>query len=168
MTGLKKIACKIYLLVADILLLGFNLIKTLNIPTRKRKGNLLSSLFIFFIGLIEKLNLFEHGVFSIALLFKKKYVRKIILVIGFLLFLLSLFEWTGDKKLCNSNQIANTERSSSNIVSGIKNNDPTHLSNTCGKLNTVKEQDEVVTKFLNSFTYSSHVKKFLLIRSLRI
>ncbi len=99
----------------DIFLLGYKVIKQLSLPNRTRKGNLLSSLFIFFIAIIERLNFFEHGIFSMAALFRNKYVKQTIFLVGFILFLLSLFEWTGNQRLSNKAEIASTERVNSGV-----------------------------------------------------
>lgn len=59
---------------------------------------MLSSLFLFFVGIVEWLSYFEHGVFSIVSVLRKKYAKQAIFIIGGILFLLSLVEWSGDQR----------------------------------------------------------------------
>lgn len=95
MQEIKKIISKIFVLVLDILLFAFRILKQIVLPGKKRKGNILSSLFVFFVGTIERLFPFEHGFFKMAAIFKLKYLRQGVIIIGALLFLLSSFEWAG-------------------------------------------------------------------------
>src|SRR5258708_39268614 len=76
MTELKKIVRKIFMLFLDITLFTIKIIKGIILPNRKTKGNILSSLFVFFIGAVEILNQFEHGIFQMTKVFKLKHVRK--------------------------------------------------------------------------------------------
>jgi hypothetical protein len=62
------------------------------LPNRKRKGNLLNTLFLFYIGFIENIQHFEHRRFKVADLFQHKLVRKGMMLFSFLLFLLTSFE----------------------------------------------------------------------------
>jgi hypothetical protein len=165
MSELKNISLKVFALIMDIILLGYKIIKQLSLPNRRKKGNILSSLFIFFIGIIERLNFFEHGIFSMAAIVRKKYIKQTIFIIGFILFLLSLFEWTADQRLSNKAEIASTEQLHSNVVSIIKKAKVLCCSR---QLNSDKEQLEFHTSFHNSFAYSLPIKRFLFIRSLRI
>ena len=93
MPEIKKIANKVFLLILEILLFTFQTVKQLILPNKKRKGNILSSLLVFFIGVIERLNCFEHGLFKLANVFKLKYLRHSVMVISVFLFFLSSFEW---------------------------------------------------------------------------
>ena len=95
MIGVKQIAAKVLVVLIDVFLLSYRILRQLALPTRKRKGNLLSSLFNLFAALIERLNCFEHGIFSMAAIFRKKYIKQCLLVVGGFLFILSLFEWSG-------------------------------------------------------------------------
>jgi len=94
MTELKKIIYKVFILILEVVLFSIRIIKHIVFPNKKRKGNILYSLFIFFVGIVEILNRFEHGIFVMTKVFQQKYVRKGILITGIFLFLLSSFEWT--------------------------------------------------------------------------
>lgn len=103
-----------------------------------------------------------------ASLFRKKYVRQTIFIIGFLLFLFSLFEWTGDERLLNRGEIAGTEQLSSKIVSEktiIKKAEVLCCINQPGSAN---QQFKSYILSYTSFSHSLPVKRFLFIRSLRI
>lgn len=93
MSEIKQISIKIWVTLIDILLFAYKIISQIILPNKRTKGNVLTSLFTFFIGLIERLNQFEHGFFNIATLLKQKYVKRTVLIVGSVLFLLSSFEW---------------------------------------------------------------------------
>lgn len=76
MSEIKIIIVKILVLVLDILLFALQTVKQIILPNRRRKGNILSSLFDFFIGTLERIFHFEHGFFRMAVLFKHKYSGK--------------------------------------------------------------------------------------------
>jgi len=168
MQEIKNIICEIFLLIADILAFTYHTIKQIIFPNRKRKGNFLSTLFIFFIGIIERLNLFEHSFFKMGNFFRKKYVKQPIFFIGSVLFLLSLFEWTGDQRFSYKAEIASTKQLPSNlsVEKKIIKPDPVNAFTYEKSLN--KTHPEFYSPFNSSFTYSLLVKKFLLIRNLRI
>lgn len=92
MGGFKKIVIKILGLVIDILLLGISVIKQIVLPGKSGKGNILSSILIFFIALVERLDLFEHGFFKMANVFRQKYVRRTVIIFAGILFILASFE----------------------------------------------------------------------------
>ena len=96
MAEIKKIITKVFFLIVDIFLFGYNIAKQVILPYGCKKGNILSSLFIFFIGLIERLHSFGHGISCISNLLKNKYIKNSLLIVGGFLFLLSSIEWTGD------------------------------------------------------------------------
>lgn len=102
MHEIKKIIHKVCLLIIDILLFGYKTGKQIILPARRKKGNLLSSLFIFFVGIIERIGSFEHGVFRMAILLRQKYIKQSLLIVAGLLFLLSSVEWSGDKNFSNN------------------------------------------------------------------
>jgi hypothetical protein len=99
MLEIKKIIYKILLIILDIALFTFQTARQLVLPNTKRKGNILSSLFIFFIGIVERLNHFEHGFFKIANIFKLKYLKQTVLIVAAFLFFLSSFEWKAERTL---------------------------------------------------------------------
>lgn len=66
--------------------------KQITLPNRKRKGNLLNLSFLFFIGMVENLQGFEHRNFKMADLLQHRFVRKGLMLFTFLLFFLTSFE----------------------------------------------------------------------------
>ena len=99
MNEIKKIINKVYLLIIDIFFFGYKTARQIILPARRKRGNLLSSLFIFFVGIIERIGSFEHGVFRMASLLRQKYIKQSLLIVAGLLFLLSSVEWSGDKNV---------------------------------------------------------------------
>lgn len=83
---------KICHLALQIILLIFQLGKEMRLPKHSAKGNLLNTLFLFFIGIIERLQDFEHGNFKMATLFHNRIIRKGLMLFTCLLFFLTSFE----------------------------------------------------------------------------
>jgi len=167
MFKLKNIVSKILILLHDILLFAFEVIKQIVLPTKKRKGNVLSSLFIFFVGLIERLIPFEHGLFKMARIFKLKYFKQGLIILGALLFLLSSFEWVSDQNSFNEQKTC-SEHFSSIFEKRIK---VIARKKTVfyAKIVSINEQRFVSPlPFNNSLSSLSPTKVFLLTRSLRI
>jgi hypothetical protein len=94
MDAFKTILLKLFLLLTDILFLAWRSVRQLVLPNTKTKGNILSSIFYLFIGILEKVYHFEHGFLSMAKIFRKKYPRQVFLITIMLLFFLSSSEWT--------------------------------------------------------------------------
>jgi hypothetical protein len=95
-----QISNKIGLFIEAIGLLTCKVVKQIILPNRKRKGNILSSILLFFVSLNDLLTTFSWG-FSIKFIAQWKHydravvlVRKSVFLIGCLLFLLSSFEWS--------------------------------------------------------------------------
>ena len=94
MKEINKIAQKVLLLLMDILVFTWQIVRKVILPNRSRKGNLLSSLLTFFVGLLERIVSFEKNILQRPVVFTHKYVKQgLIVAVGFL-FLLSSFEWT--------------------------------------------------------------------------
>lgn len=168
MSELKKIGLKIFALVIDIVLFGFKIIKQVSLPGRKRRGNLLSSLFIFFIGIVERLNFFEHGIFNMTALFRKKYVKKAFFTMGFILFLLSLFEWTGDCSFYNNFASTSTGRFSLTTEKKTVVSKEERVILIADKVNAHYQLSDFTSVHFPSFTHIPRQKRFLLNCSLRI
>ncbi|MEO6868438.1 MAG: hypothetical protein ABI784_09785 [Ginsengibacter sp.] len=167
MTEIKKIFIKILLLVLDILVFGWYTIKKIILPGRNRKGNILSSLFTFFTGIVDRLNYFQHGTFNLASFTRRRYVRQTILIVGGILFLLSLFEWTGDQKL-NYSPTRYTEQLPSAENNAIANDQSDKLSTSfVDQSFKINYKNSCPSEFF-SFTVITSVKKYLLVMSLRI
>ena len=78
----------------DILIFTWQVVRRVILPTRSRKGNVLSSLLTFIVGLLERAVTFEKSIVQRPVVFTHKYVKQgLIIAVGFL-FLLSSFEWT--------------------------------------------------------------------------
>jgi len=94
MKEVRKIAQKVLVLLLDILLLTWQVVRRVILPTRSRKGNVLSSLLTFVVGLLERMVSFEKSILQRPVVFTHKYVKQgLVIAVGFL-FLLSSFEWT--------------------------------------------------------------------------
>lgn len=167
MNEFKKIIKKIYLLIIDIFFFGYNTARQIILPNRQKKGNLLSSLFIFFIGIIERLGSFEHGVFRMANLLKQKYIKHSLLIVAGLLFLLSSIEWSSDKNLHtnSANYIAQFSDAGEKKINISKRRLVKDHSETTFQ---VREYPAYKNLLQSSVALPSSVKTFLLIRSIRI
>ncbi len=167
MNEIKKIISKVFLLIIDILRFGNNTTRQVILPCKRKKGNLLSSLFIFFVGIIERLDNFEYGVFQMANLLRRKYVKQTLLIIAAILFLLSSFEWTGGTNV-NANSCDYITRISDtpveNIVSSNYADALIYSTNNC--LDKQFPTYKIIAHSRLPFT--SPVKKILLIQCIRI
>jgi hypothetical protein len=97
---LREITAKIVLFVKALGMLISKVAKQLVLPNRKRKGNLLSSLLLFFIYLNDLFITFSRG-FSIKFILRWKHYDRAILLAkqamlftACVLFLISSFEWS--------------------------------------------------------------------------
>jgi hypothetical protein len=89
-----KISQKVLLLLLDIFVLAWQVVRRVILPTLSRKGNVLSSLLTFFVELLERIVFFEKSILQRPVVFTHKYVRQgLVIAVGFL-FLLSSIEWT--------------------------------------------------------------------------
>ena len=168
MDHLKQISSKVLKIVLTIFLLTHSTIKQLVLPSKKVKGNVLSSLFVFFIDFIEQLGSFEHGVFSIRVLFKHKYTRQVVLLFSILLCLLSSFEWSGEIPVVTAETTSNSSTSRPSLTDNIT------TATQYGKIATPQRQPKVkyypvCTTGLFCLTEQLlTVKRHLLFRSLQI
>lgn len=167
MNEIKKIISKILLLIIDILRFGYNTARQVILPCKRKKGNLFSSLFVFFVGIVERLDNFEYGVFQMADLLRRKYIKQGLLVIAGLLFLLSSFEWTGATN-ANANSGNYITRISDvpveNNVSSNYANAPIYSATSC--LDKQYPTYKIISH--SRFPFTSPVKTFLLIQNIRI
>lgn len=167
MDELNKIISKVFLLIIDILLFGYKIAKQVILPDRRKKGNILSSLFIFFIGIIDRLGSFEHGVFRMANLLRQKYIKNCLLIVTGFLFLLSSTEWTGDK---NAN-IYSGNHTVQFSDAGVKKTTVSKRRHTVGHsaiICLVNEYPSYKNILHSSTPFLSSVKPYLLIRCIRI
>lgn len=92
MREIFSISKKLWRLLLRLVVLTIGLGKQTILPNRKRKGNLLNVLFLFYIGLIESVRDFEHHSFKMANLLQNRLARKGLMLVTFLLFFLTSFE----------------------------------------------------------------------------
>lgn len=171
MADIKKIASKILIFILDISLFSYSVAKQIVLPAKRKKGNLLSSLFIFFVGILERLDSFEYGVFRMANILRQKYIKQTLLIIAAILFLLSSFEWTG---VTNANANANfysgsyiargSETSSGKINISNYAYTPIYSATTCFDKHFLPYRILVHSHF----PFTGPVKTFLLIQNIRI
>lgn len=169
MKQLKKIITAFTILLHDAFFFMKRLLVHLALPGRKRKGNLLYSLFVFFTGTVELLNRFEKEAFQMATVFKQKHVRKGIIAITAFLFLLSSIEWTYGKqdKIHSTNLCA--EQLQATPSEKISLNERTAILSILKTKNVVSEiYFEPVFLLPGQSPDPSTVKRYLLIRSLLI
>jgi len=98
-------------LVTGLVKLGYRTIRQVILPTKSRKGNLLSSLFLLFTGLIEQIISSAESVIRMhrtfhtparlgtAWAFSQKYLRRGLLIAAWALFILSSLEWTNARAI---------------------------------------------------------------------
>ncbi|HET7118289.1 MAG TPA: hypothetical protein VFI29_17460 [Hanamia sp.] len=167
MASIKKIAGKILILILDILLFSYSIAKQIALPARRKKGNLLYSLFIFFVGIIERVGNFEYGVFHMANLLRRKYIKQSLLIVASVLFLFSSLEWTGEKILNSTSQNYIEQLSSAGL----------QKETICEQGNIKEHTQEIFLgngfpaykNILCSGTpFSASIKGYLLFRSIRI
>jgi|SRR6185312_15012672 len=168
MQEIKKIINKVLLLILDVALFTFQTIQQVILPNSKRKGNILSSLLIFFVGIVERLGSFEYGVFRVPNLLKQKYIKRSLLIIAGLLFLLSFFEWTGEKNVsinADNYTVQFSDAGGKNVT--VSNRRLIRAYSKTGLLFRAYPSYKNILQSSSS-TISSSVKTFLLIRSIRI
>src|SRR5258708_3709623 len=94
MKEVQKITYKVILLLIDILVFTYQIVRKVILPTRRRKGNVLSSLLSFFVGLLERILSFEKSILRQPFVCKNRYVKQALILATTFLFLLSSIEWT--------------------------------------------------------------------------
>jgi hypothetical protein len=94
MKEIQKIAQKVLVLLMDILMFTWQVVRRVILPTRSRKGNVLSSLLTFIVGLLERIVSFEKSILQRPVVFTHKHVKQGLVIAVVFLFLLSSFEWT--------------------------------------------------------------------------
>ena len=92
MKDIKSISKELWRIIVRLFFLLWQLGRQVVLPNRRRKGNLLNTLFLFYIGVIESIQHFEHRQFKLSDVFQNKLVRRGLMLFSFLLFLLTSFE----------------------------------------------------------------------------
>jgi hypothetical protein len=95
MTTVKKIFTYCISFILQLLLLFYTTGKQLVLPGKNKKGNLFSSFFTLFSGLAEKLLALEKDIFGRSWLLRLRYVKTGLVLIAYLFFVLTAFEWQG-------------------------------------------------------------------------
>jgi len=113
-------------LITALLTLGYRVVRQVILPTLTRKGNLLSSLFVLFTGLIEQVINFAEIIariprtfemppkYEAAWSFSRNYLRKGMLIAAWTLFILSSFEWVSAQP-AGADQITVEQTASSTV-----------------------------------------------------
>ena len=161
MGEIKNIVLNILNVVFDIFFLGIKAIKQLVFPGRNKSGNLISILLIFFIDLVERISLFQHG--RMTNIFNFKCVRRLVILISGLLFILASFECTFQSKYYTNNQENYTAAFTKNITSKklvIQTLNNLQFQACKSSLKTVEP--------IACFILSSPLKKYLVTHSLLI
>ncbi|MEO6905735.1 MAG: hypothetical protein ABI148_05195 [Ginsengibacter sp.] len=165
MTDLKKIVTKVFILLLDIVLLTIRIITHIVLPNRKRKGNILNSVFVFFVGTVEILNRFEYGIFQMAKIFKHKYIRKGVIVISTFLFLLSSFEWANGQEVNIRNDKTNTVQLQAKVSRSVSIKKAT---NSIIKSFIAAKPSIRNDYYTASILYLPSIKKYILFRNILI
>lgn len=90
----------------QVLLLCYAVARQIVLPGKGSKGNLLSSLFMLFAGIAEKVLELEKSIFKRSWLLQHRVVKLALVVTAGFFFLLSSFEWQGDAYLPQQQNIA--------------------------------------------------------------
>ena len=102
MTLLGKIIQHLLTLITGILLLGYKIIRQVILPSGGKKGNLLSSLFVFIVGILEGLIQFERNLLKTPMLFRNKYVRQGLQIATAIFLFIASFEWSAGNAPINN------------------------------------------------------------------
>ena len=104
MHHIKRIIQQLFGLITGILVLGYEVIKQVVLPAGGKKGNLLSSLFTFIIGILEGLIQFERDLLKAPMLFRNKYIRQGLQIVAAIFLFIGSLEWSATTAPAN-NQI---------------------------------------------------------------
>lgn len=163
----KYILKGIWQLVINILLIACGLIQKIVLPGRSRKGNVLGSLFLFFIAIAEKIIAFEQNIFHSSWLIRNRFVRQGLIIATAFLFLVSSIEWTADPAIA-----VRTEKTETIQFHQIDKT-AVHIS-TADRVRTLSQTTGEEFQYLPAFSppLSKPVtlcfKRFLLLGNLRI
>lgn len=155
-------------MIFNILSFGFKVLKQVILPNKHRKGNLVSSVFLFFIGLIAEISLFEKSVFQNSKLLRHRYIRQSLVFAASLLFLVSSFEWTAGN-ICPSSpvEISVLSVESRVAIASISGKEKKVIGALAIKERIIR-YFPLSTYFPFKHDHSAALKKFLLYNTLRI
>jgi hypothetical protein len=94
----QKTIRRVILLLLDILVFTYDILRKVILPTRRRKGNILSSLLSFFVGLVDRVLSFEKSILPQPVVLKQRYVKQALMIAVGFLFLLSSLEWSVEQR----------------------------------------------------------------------
>jgi hypothetical protein len=113
MQAAGKISLAILNFITDVLLLSYKMINRLVLPSRRRKGNLLTSLFILTTCILERLVTIERDILRKPLLFRNRHIRQGLQIAAAVFIFVSSFEWSGERvNPCNHAITCNNPASS--------------------------------------------------------
>jgi hypothetical protein len=143
------------------------------LPSRKQKGNLLSSLFILIVGIIDRLAAFELSILRapklFPMLFRSKYVKQGLQIAAAIFFFVCAFEGSGRKDtICNAITLSPSDIS---IQTSVKEQKFINFNAAllCLKTGFRIEQVPLTFKGLSyNFNSSLTARKYLRICNLRI
>lgn len=168
MIGIKNFLNTVFLFLFDIILLAIGVIKHIVLPNRQRKGNILNSILVFFIGLVEIFNHFEYGIFQMSKVFKHRYVRQGIIITTAFLFLLSSFEWSSKKEINRTSLNANVIEHPQKVLRSIPFNKGTQATNWLKKTSLAFRPLANICHVPGAVIHLPSIKRYLLMRSILI
>lgn len=164
MRRLQYSARKIFNFSVYIFLSGISVSRSIVLPNSKRKGNLLSSLLVFILGIIGHLNDVEHGFCRVGRLFKLQWLKNSLIVVISFLFILSLFEWGGQTPSCSQIQVASQKIPNATLQEQLFPRRRIHMMHVPILALDIQAQ----VKIRSSFLPGTATRRYLLIRNIRI
>src|SRR5436305_9762248 len=94
MRAIKKIILHLFTFITGIIVLGYKVIQQVILPLGDKKGNLLSSLFTFIVGILEGLIQFERDLLKAPMLFRNTYIRQGLQIAAAIFLFIGSLEWS--------------------------------------------------------------------------
>lgn len=142
MRSLRNISIQLLSLVVESISLVVTTATTIVLPGKNKKGNLLSTVFALFLGISEKIMVFEKNIFHKKRLLGHRYIRQCFIIVASLLFLLTSVEWT-DAPATNSITTSCAQTQTNNVST-----------------ESVSESPIVLIESKEAFSYSHSVRQF--------
>ena len=139
--------------MVEMMRFGFKTLLQVVLPSTKTKGNILSTLFIFFVGTIERISCLKNYLTAIPFV-KSKQVKQLVLLAGLVLFLLSLAEHSPSQHEDSIALISSTSLTSKQLKP----------AETVPKKELVENSLPFSISHLPSFTATVRSKSFLLLK----
>ncbi len=93
MQAFKKILIDSFQLIMNIIFFSIHTLRKIILPGKHTSGNLLSTIFILFLGISERILIFEKNISTGKKLLQHRYCKKVFVIAASLLFLLTSVEW---------------------------------------------------------------------------